>query len=341
MDNYDQIGENIAEVTIEEINEEFHKEIDIFSQDLNLQMAKMKQLVNNIIIGIEIYESIIEKEVMLSSPAVLEFKLNQKRDLIYKDFFELQNLFNSFIYQKIIMTYVHIDDITGEREIRLFDNNISHIQAETNFNYGKSYTKLSYDIDNHYKLLRNSLPKEDNQKLQQTASEVEARYVKYKRCILWKINNEWHGYRLNNRGPINEAFVDFYIKEIKLYNELMENIHYFMTSVEPRGVIQADNSNGFLIGDISIGGLQFAVKGIHASPQNYKMIVEWLKKIRDDDFSSASIRQFIERFKEEEQERATKLVKPMLQKSISAMVRYHGEKLLQQTKVEKINKKLF
>ena len=53
----------------------------------------MKKLVNNIIIGIEIYESIIEKEVTLSTPAVLEFKLNQKRDLIYKDFFDTVKCF--------------------------------------------------------------------------------------------------------------------------------------------------------------------------------------------------------------------------------------------------------
>jgi hypothetical protein len=40
-------------------------------------------------------------------------KLRLKKDLIYKDFFELQNLMNLFIYQKVLMTYVHVDPITG------------------------------------------------------------------------------------------------------------------------------------------------------------------------------------------------------------------------------------
>ena len=102
-----------------------------------------------------------------------------------------------------------------------------------------------------------------------------------------------------------------------------------MTSVDPQGVIQADNANGFLIGDISIGGLQFAVKGAYGSPQNFKMIITWLKKIKEQDFSFASFQEFIYLFKEIEQEKATRLVKPMLQKSIDSMIRYHRDKLFE------------
>lgn len=329
MNDYERLSEEIAEITIKDLNEEFHKEIDEFSQDLNARMIEMRLLVDKIIVGIEMYETMIEKQIQLSDSKTLEFKLTQKKNLIYNDFFKLQNLFNSFIYQKIIMTYVHVDELTGRREIRLFDNDIEHLQTETIENYGRSYTKLSYDISEHYRLLKNSLPDEDNDKLQQTVAEVEARYVKYrsnrKSRILWKMDEKWYGYVLYNRGPINEAFVDFYIKEVKMYNDLMKNIHLFMTSVDPQGVIYADNANGFLIGDVSIGGLQFAVKGIHASPQNFKTIVSWLKKIKDQDFSYESIKQFIERFKNEEQKKATSLVKPMVKKSIEGMIRYHTE----------------
>ena len=58
-----------------------------------------------------------------------------------------------------------------------------------------------------------------------------------------------------------------------------------MTSEDPQGVIYADNANGFLIGDVSLGGLQFAVKGAFGSPQSFTMIINWLKKIKEQDFS--------------------------------------------------------
>lgn len=256
-------------------------------------------------------------------------KLQLKKDLIYKDFFELQNLINLFIYQKIVMTYVYVDPVTGHRELRIFDNDISQLEVMQVNNYGRSYAKLGYDINERYQQLKNSLSDEENLGLQITAAEVEARYVKYKGRIMWQLNNEWIGYKLYNRGPINEAFTSFYVKEVQLKNSLGNNIHQFMTSQDPQGVIYADNANGFLIGDISLGGIQFAVKGAHGSPQNFTTIINWLKKIKEQNFSIQAFQEFIQRFKDVEQENATKLVKPMTKRSIDAMIRYYGENLLE------------
>jgi hypothetical protein len=213
-----------------------------------------------------------------------------QKDLIYKDFFELQNLINLFIYQKVLMTYVHVDPITGQREIRLFDNNISQLEVTEVNNYGRTYAKLAYDVSERYLQLKNSLSDAENSGLQTTAAEVEARYVKYKGRILWQLNSEWVGYKLYNRGPINEAFTAFYIKEVQLQNELNTNINQFMTSVDPQGVIYADNANGFLIGDVSLGGLQFAVKGAFGSPQNFATVIKELKKMKEQDFSFESLK---------------------------------------------------
>jgi hypothetical protein len=72
---------------------------------------------------------------------------------------------------------------------------------------------------------------------------------------MWELNGEWFGYKLTNRGPINEAFVDFYIKNVELKHSLNHNIDIFMRSENPQGVINADNANGFLIGDVTLNGL--------------------------------------------------------------------------------------
>lgn len=318
-----QFSENASSILLKDIDEAFHKEIDEFSQDIDFQMNQIKILIDRLIINLEIYQSSIKN---ISMGAIQ--KLEMRKKLIYEDFFTLQNLINLFIYQKIIMTYVQVDPITGEHSIKIFNNDISQLQAQMVNNYGRSYAKLSYEINDHYYNLKNSLSIEENKGLQNTAAEVDARYAKYKGRILWKINNEWVGYKLYNRGPINEAFVAFYLREIQLKNSLTNNIHQFMTSIDPQGVIQADNANGFLIGDISIGGLQFAVKGEYGSPQGFSEIIKWLKKIKEENFSVNSFQNFIQRFKEHEQEKSTKLVKPLTKRSISGMLRFHEEDLL-------------
>ena len=327
MPDISALSEEYASMTLEEVNKAFHQEIDEFAQDIDGQLEKIKLLINQLIIDMEMYQN-QTKYISGHSIEATKEKLQKKKDLIYKDFFELQNLINLFIYQKIVMTYVHVDPLTGKRELRIFDNNISQLQVMTVNNYGRSYAKLGYDINERYIQLRNSLSDEKNSGLQSIAAEVEARYAKYKGRILWKINNDWVGYKLYNRGPINEAFVAFYLREIQLKQGLGADFHYFMTSSDPQGVIMADNANGFLIGDVSVGGLQFAVKGAYGSPQNFTTIIQWLKKIQNDEFSYATFQEFINRFKEVEQEKATKLVKPMTKRSIESMIRYHGDNLL-------------
>ena len=318
-----QFSEETSSILLKDVDEAFHQEIDEFSQNIDFQMSQIKNLIDRLIINLEIYQSSIKN---ISMGAIQ--KLEMRKKLIYEDFFTLQNLINLFIYQKIIMTYVQVDPITGERSIKIFNNDISQLQAQLVNNYGRSYAKLSYEINDHYYNLKNSLSIEENKGLQNTAAEVDARYAKYKGRILWKINNEWVGYKLYNRGPINEAFVAFYLHEIQLKNSLTNNIHQFMTSIDPQGVIQADNANGFLIGDIYIGGLQFAVKGKYGSPQGFSEIIKWLKKIKEENFSVDSFQNFIQRFKEYEQEKSTKLVKPLTKRSISSMVRRHEDDLL-------------
>ena len=322
-DEIERISENYSEVLLKDIQEEFHKEIDEFSINLNHNMSRIRFLIDSVINGVQMYEMMTKGINKSSSFDEQIYKLELKRDLIYKDFFELQNLINAFIYQKVIMTFVSVDPQTGRRELRIFDNNVEQVQTQVVNNHNRSYTKLSYDVAEHYRILKNSLPDELNENLQNVAADVTERYVKYKGRIMWQVNNNWIGYKLSNRGPINEAFTDFYLKEVTDVD-----INSFMISFDPRGVIQADNANGYLIGDVSIGGLQFAVKGEYGGPQNFAVIVSWLKKIKEDNFSQRSLQEFINRFKEVEDEKATKLVKPMTKRSISAMLRYHQDDLL-------------
>jgi len=63
------------------------------------------------------------------------------------------------------MTYVHVDE-SGKREIRISDNDIAHLGISSGLTrFGNPFYKLSYNVESHYKTLKNSLPLEDNESL--------------------------------------------------------------------------------------------------------------------------------------------------------------------------------
>ena len=331
MESLNSIAQWGSEITMDELDKLYHQEIEDFNRDLAYQMDEIQRLIKRIMANIRSYNKWFESlnTINLSKDNKATIKLELKKNLIYDDFFRLQNLINAYINQKVIMTYVHVGP-DGQREIRLFDNTIDNLMVSGGHSKsGRSYKKLVYDAKDHYLKLKNSLSKTNNQAIQDTAKQVTLRFEKYKGQILWKINaSKWVGYKLYNRGPINEAFVDFYIKEYVLKGNLNSNIDIFMRSQNPQGVIQADNANGFLIGDTSLRGMQFAVKGEYGGPQGFKRIMKWLEDIVESGFSKEGLQNFIVRFTEEERQRATKLVKPMTQESIQTILNKQMEQEL-------------
>ena len=218
------------------------------------------------------------------------------------------------------MTYVHIDD-DGRREIRISDNDISHLGITQGIMWnGNPFYKLGYNVETHYQTLTNSLPKEDNDTLQQTAMEIENRYLSYKKRVLWYYPNTWKGYKFRTKGPINEAFVDLYVHNIQLRNSLEGNIDTFMLG--DHGAIKADATKGFLIGDVARDGVQYAVKGMFGSPQGTKDIIKAFRKIVDEDFSLTAFHQFLYKYTEEElQKNYSPQIQELSQRSVNAILR--------------------
>lgn len=321
--------EEAVTVTTEQIEQALEAEINAYRDNENGLLLEIQELINQVIRNIQEYQ-VATKNSRSGSVLQKAQELELRKNLIYKDFFLLQNKINLFLHQKVVITYVHVDPITGKREIRLVDNDIEHLQvAEMKTPWGSTYAKLHYDINSHYQQLLNSLPREENETLQETALQVELRWQKFKKQIIWRHKEDDRpvGYILYNRGPINEAFVDFYIRNVRLKSSLNNNIHDFMVSVDPKGVIQADNANGFLIGDTSLNRVQYAVKGLGGSPQNFTLIIKELKKIKESGFSMSSFYRFIERFTELEKEKATSLVKKQTEESVQAMIKKYGDEL--------------
>lgn len=330
-DKIDTLSQSIAEEVInishDELQQQLIEEITHSSGDL---LFKIKEKIIEFVKVVEEYEKSHPKYFATIGQELAA--LEKKKDMIYARFFEIQNLINLFIGQKVVMTYVHVDD-QGRREIRISENDIEHLGISEGMWGNNPYHKLSYDVQNHYKLLQNSLPEEDNEKLQQTAAEVERRYDKYKKRVLWYYPSQWNGYVFSKKGPINEAFVDMYVHQIKLNSSLEGNIDEFMLGAH--GAIKADATKGFLIGDVSKGGIQYAVKGAFGSPQGVKDIVKEFKKIIDEDFSMSSFYSFIEKYTEQELEKKYKpQIKEMSNRSMSAFLRYNEKEINKEIKVQ-------
>lgn len=259
----------IVENTIKHF-EEVIKSIDI---------QTLKDFQNDINELIALFQPFQEENNLLKSQPYqnsmsAKYDLQKKKIRIYEKFFQFQNKVNKLLDQTITMTYVHIDE-NGRREVRLFDNTIDKISIEEVSRYKYNYYKLGYEVNSGYKKLSDSIEYDDTQ-LQITATEITRRYSNYKKRVLWFYPNSWKGYTMSSMGPINEAFVNNYIHEIKLGNSLEQNIDTYMLG--DYGAIKADATKGFMIGDVSKNEIQYAVKGEFGSPQGFTEIIKDLQQ---------------------------------------------------------------
>ena len=324
------IEEEIAEWVAEEVTETSEQElIKILNEELINNNNLLPLIINKIkdfLKKLEEYDRIVPNKVGSIGQELK--KLELKKEFIYNDFFVIQNLINLYLGQKIVITSV-VKNEDGKREIRIVNNDIEHLGIQRGIFKNNPFYKLGYDVSNHYQLLKNSLPEEQNQGLQMTAYEVERRYMTYKHNILWFYPNEWQGYRSQTKGPINEAFVNFYIHNIQLNNSLEHNINTFMLDNE-YGAIKADATKGYLIGDVSSadGSFQYAVKGAFGSPQGVKQIIKEFKKMQEENFSLASFYHFIEKFTTEELNKKYKpQIKMLSRETIDKILSEAQEKL--------------
>lgn len=284
-------AENITEVTIEQLESTIEQLdnsilVDEIKRTADILKTKVNEFDNNKLTNKYNKNNLSPESIQ----DMLEYKINE----IYRYFFALQNLILQYMNQKVVITYVHINS-NGQREIRLIDNDIKHLAVEQ----GHNFYKIGYDVQDNYMKLRNSLPDTTNTKLQQVAKLAEDRYKQFKKVVWWKIRGQkWAGYQFYTKGPINEAFANFYINTRPGINyfrySLEKNLSIFIT--HPKfGAIQADYLNGFLLGDVTKGNIQFAVKGQFGSPQGFKQVVNFLNKIGDD-FNEKKLQQLIKYF---------------------------------------------
>ena len=100
MSDIEQISESFATITTAEVEKAFQEEIETLSPIMGELMQNIRFLIDKLIANMEIYESkqkLLSQEKNISSVILQEKKLKLQKELIYEDFFKLQNLINLFI----------------------------------------------------------------------------------------------------------------------------------------------------------------------------------------------------------------------------------------------------
>lgn len=292
---------SIAKIASEITHQELVEQIKI------IQYPSLMSIKQDIIDFMENAKTYL-KEVNIAKRSGNVETLKRFIDILYGKFFQIQNKLNAYLGQKIVLTYVHINS-DGSREIRVSENDTSHLIAgKYSTPWGQEFVRYSYEVNDHYQLLKNSLPEKDNEGLNETAAEVSARRKNNKsHIVFWERKNKqrkYVGYKLGTEGPINEAFVNFYVHDVKFKKSLNieQRVGRFMLDSQ-FGAIKADNTKGYFIGDVARDGIQYAVKGAWGGPQGIAQIIKEFEKLIKANFSLESFYAFVDKYTTQELEK--------------------------------------
>lgn len=293
------------------------------------QLSQCSKLMQRLINQYDLYTSLTDPKKNNLRSDIMRARCELQIDLIYKDFFALQDYLNNLLGQQIIITGVIVSS-NLQREIHLSSNTIQGIaiQSYTSF-FGKTYQKLTYQLQSMKHDLDNLLPSNYSyvNNLQQTVAEITERYYQYHRIVLWHLNSTWDGYRLTSLSAVNEAFANFYLNTVPFPYIYDAGIYVFMKHRQ-YGAIVADNTKGLLIGDVHNNNfsLQFAVKGKKASPQGFKQACKEIKVLLDQGLTNETLKDFLKHYTINELEKKYKphikeLTQQELKKTMRIMTR--------------------
>ena len=213
----------------------------------------------------------------------IEFFENHVFDL----FEEFQRKINLYFNQYMIVLYTYIDE-NGQFILSPQTDGSNALQALEN---DRGLEIVQYHLDKIETIFKHE--DYDSSLLDATGKDIYYRWNRAREhCkklkgrylpILWKINGEWGGAQVNNLGTIAEAYANFYTNKydgfIKGNNE--QNVKTFIMD-DTYGAYAVDNASGFLIGDVSVGHIHFAVKKDTASPMNLKRVYDSVREILDN-----------------------------------------------------------
>lgn len=202
---------------------------------------------------------------------------------------KFQTQLNELLNQKVELVYVYQDE-KNNPVLYTIDQKSLSAALDYQKNKGKISGRFRQDHNNFLSYLNNLTKYElfENFNIEYfnyTYKEVIWRFnyghKKNTDLIMW-LNPE-HGYHqtkwlkamVNKQGDIKEAYasvvLDRSINSIKTFNDekLDNNVHSFMQEVA-----KVDSESGLLKGDVTVGQIEYAIKGVSASTLGLQQIIK-------------------------------------------------------------------
>lgn len=208
---------------------------------------------------------------------------------------DLQNKANGFLGTLVRVAFVSISS-SGKVQVYEVKNTIEH------WGVNKTSSARGGALSGRIKA---GVAKAHGEKMMKTLSRLDATFKEvYARSIIskkkiqmngafyifWKPGNRWERYKVTSKGTLGESYFAFFINEFDNFDSFIEMaVNTFMT--EPgMGVMFVDNASGFLRGDVSKNGVEYAVKATGASAMGY---VEIVKEYAKDIYEASDLKQYL------------------------------------------------
>ena len=290
MANIGAVSTEAAESAIEEALKEYEAFSVEAEQQVRKQAMSLQEKARAFVVQYNHDKQItsqIGDQDLVSLPMKVIKNAQQYKSIMH-EVFQLQKSIMIFLGQKIELIFVYTDprDNYSVTLRKLSD-------TEKDLSVDRASSKRGGTISGRYsrKFIQDTkfvIDEYDDSSLQATYSEVYRRYLKSKEYIklkgaayiFWKINNkDADGVYITGAGVLAEAYVNFYVNMFKGFvNETEQDVCIYMR--QPKyGAIVVDATSGFLQGDVSKDGTEYAVKATGASAMGYSEIVDYAREI--------------------------------------------------------------
>lgn len=298
-----EIADEVVDTLHEEAIQEVNNELNVSAQDVRDSAARVLAYAfqlqakynNNMRIGQQIglmHDELTDLKNFQSSMV----QTNEEYKELMSRVLDLQNKANGFLGTLVRVAFVSISG-SGKVQVYEMKNTIDHwgVSKASSARGGALAGRIKAGLaKDHGKKMMKTLPR-----LDATFKEVYQRSLISKKkttgmhgafYIFWKPGNKWERYKVTSKGTLGESYFAFFINEFDNFADFIEQaIDTFMRE-QGMGVMFVDNASGFLRGDVSKNGVEYAVKATGASAMGYIQIV---KEYAEEIFNASDLEKYL------------------------------------------------
>lgn len=304
LDDMTKIVEQTGDQIIDQQGKIFSNEIKKYAQEFLNVITKNKLELEKINSSLQHQKNIVQAIQRANIDSTYEWRtqIQNRHQMTRKDHYremitaalKFQNQLNELLDQKVELVYVYQDQ-DNNPVLYTIDQKSLSAALYYQSNKGKIAGRFRQNQNNFLSYLTN-LTKYQlyegfnldyfNYTYKQVIWRFNYGHKKKSDLIMWLNPNfgfhgtKWLKAMVNKQGDIKEAYasviLDRQINSIKIFNDekLDNNVHEFMEQVA-----KVDSESGLLKGDVTVGQIEYAIKGVAASTLGIQQIIQVAQSI--------------------------------------------------------------